>query len=218
MTFVGFGLGDGLVNKPLVSATLELSLAGRGGSSPNLHDRILVRAYHAGRWEYLGETALKGDLSNAKRGGYLSFDLSSIGEWKDLSDLKVVVEYVREHGGDSAAYLDGIWVNAKYSADTLTDPASPEEVALSAANIRSSLFAKDAEARKARRDILVTPEGKTITFTHGDTHADAKLSLKTDRDTYHALGNTETFFNSADLKAFIKFLRNLEHFKDFNLI
>jgi len=142
---------------------------------------------------------VRGDLSNGKRGGYLSFPLSSFAHWGDLSDLKVVVEYVREgeeFGGDAAsAYVDGVWVNAKYSDNTLADSSSPESLALSAANVHSALFAKDAEARKVRRDTLTLSDDKVVSFVHADEHKDAKLTVKTDRETYHVLGNAQTYFN-----------------------
>ena len=194
MTFVGFGLGEAFAAHPLSSATLELSLAGRAELS-STRDRLLVRIYHAGRWEYLGETEIKGELSNAKRGGYLSYELPSMSDWKDLADLKVVVEYAREGSGDASAYVDGLWINAKYSADSISANATPEEIALTQANVRSSLFAKDAEERNARRDILDTPEGESILLSHEDVHADAKITIKTDKEMYHTLGNTSTYFN-----------------------
>ena len=212
MSFVGFGLGDALLDKPLLSATLELSLAGRGEFVSKGNDRILVRAYHGGRWEYLGETPVKGEFSNAKRGGYLSFDLPSIGKWGDLSDLKIVVEYVREGEGDASAYVDGVWINAKYNSDVLANGTSPDNIALTSANVRSALSAKDALARKAYRDELKTVDRGVIMFSHVDEHPDAKLVIKTDRDTYHALGSAGSYFNVTNNGSAAEVVRLQFHF------
>jgi hypothetical protein len=195
MTFVGFGLGDAFSSHPLTSATLELSVAGRSELSALQHDRLLVRVFHAGRWEFLGETEIKGELSNAKRGGYLSYDLPEIADWKDLSDMKVVVEYAREGEGNASLLIDGVWVNAKYGTDSISADATPEEIALSQSNVRSTLFAKDAEDRKVRRDILDTPEGREIALMHADEHDDADIIIKTDKEIYRTLGNTSAYFN-----------------------
>ena len=98
LEYDGFGLGGALEKHPLTGATLELSLAGHASFSRTAYDRVLVRAYHKGRWEFLGEEEVRGEISNAKRGGYLHFDLSSLEQWGDLSDLKIVVEYDRASG------------------------------------------------------------------------------------------------------------------------
>ena len=178
------GLGGSLEANPITGATLELSLGGRADLGADARDRILVRAYHAGRWIYLGAVDVKGEFSNAKRGDYLSFNLADIGAWSDLSDLKVVVEYTRESGENSSVYVDGLWVNVRYENDGLSG-SSPEDLALSAQNIRSALSAKDAQDRKVRRDLLTTPEGSQIAFTHVDEHPDAKIIMKSDRALYH---------------------------------
>ena len=198
MTFVGFGLGSALDTQPLLAATLQLSVAGRGTFSGDVHDRFIVRAYHDGRWEFLGETSVKGEFSNAKRGGYLSYALPDVATWSDLSDLRVVVEYVRQEGdgeeSDASVVLDGVWVNAQYSSDTLSGVGA-DELALSGTNLRSALVAKDAALRDRDRDFLTTPEGEVRTLVHGNEHPDATLVIKTDRETYHALGKTSTYFN-----------------------
>ncbi|KKU78251.1 MAG: hypothetical protein UY04_C0044G0002 [Parcubacteria group bacterium GW2011_GWA2_47_7] len=194
MSYEGFGLGGALDKTPLLGATLELSLAGRGSFTSGEYDRVLVRAYHAGHWQYLGATDVRGEISNDKLGGYLKYELSDIGDWADLSDLKIVVEYDRTSDEDASVYLDGIWINARYANDALTD-ASPDTVALSSVNIRSSLAAKDAEARRARRDQLTLPDGKELVFGNQQEYADATLLVKTDTDMYHVLGEGRTYFN-----------------------
>ncbi len=191
--YVGFGLGGTLEGKAVAGATLELSLAGRGAYSSGEYDRVLVRAYLAGRWEFLGSSEIRGELSNAKRAGYLKFELPNISTWDDLSDLKVVLEYDRASEEDAAVYVDGLWVNVRYQDTTLN--SSAEEFALSGANIRSTLSARDAEARKARRDQLVTPEEGTILFTNGEAHEGQKLVIKSDKKTYHALGTMDAYVN-----------------------
>jgi len=192
--YAGFGLGVAMEGKTVLSANLEISLAGRGAFSGTQYDRVLVRAYHAGRWEHIGEVVVRGDLSNGKRGGYFTFPIDFFSDWSDLTDLKIAIEYDRESEEDASVYVDGIWVNARYSSD-LTDDETPEQVALSAANLRSSLSAKDAEARRARRDLLVLPEGEVVAITHSDKHADAKLVVKTNKEIYHALGTARSYFS-----------------------
>jgi hypothetical protein len=194
LLYEGFGLGGALEGHELVAATLELSLAGRGAYTSGEYDRVLVRAFHAGRWEFLGETVVQGDMSNGKRGGYLSLSLSQFSAWEDLADLKIAIEYDRTSAEDSSLYVDGLWVNVKY-ASLAGDEATPEDIALSGANIRSSLFARDAEARRARRDELTTPDGAHITFTNEGKHPDAMLRIKTDQAHYRALSRGETYFN-----------------------
>lgn len=201
LEFAGFGLGGALDTHPLQSATVEISLAGRGVNRQT-DDRILVRAYHSGRWEFLGDMSVVGEFSNSKRGGYLSFSLEKFAQWGDLSDLKIVVEYVREseEGGEkenelASAYVDGVWINVVYEEDVLGEAGSPESLALTSQNLRSELFAKDAEARKVRRDLLTTSDGDNIAFVHVDEHDGAALTLKTDKVQYHALGHAQTYFN-----------------------
>lgn len=213
MSYVGFGLGDALVDKPITGATLELSLAGRADSAGSATDRILVRAYHAGRWIYLGDTGVKGEFSNAQRGGYLSFDLSAVGAWSDLTDLKVVVEYVRESGENSSVYVDGVWVNVRYESDGISG-STPEELALSAQNVRSALSAKDAQDRKVRRDLLTTPEGTQVSFAHVDTHPDAKITVKSDKELYHAFGSAQSYVNVTNDSAQEEVVRLQFHFPE----
>ena len=214
MTFVGFGLAGALSDKQITGATLELSLAGRGDLTSATHDRVLVRIYHNGRWEYLGETEVKGEFSNAKRGGYLSYELPLVANWSDLADVKVVVEYVREGAGDASAYVDGIWINAKYSADSLSGVASPDELALTAANLRSTLATKDVEERKAKRDILETPEGQVIPLTHVDEHSDAKIVIKSDKELYHTFGDTSAYMNVTNMSDTEQSVRLQFHFPE----
>jgi len=194
MEYDGFGLGGALDKNPLLGATLELSLAGRGAFTSGEYDRVLVRAYHAGHWQFLGATELRGDISNGNRGSYLKYELSDIGDWEDLTDLKVVVEYDRTSDADASAYVDGIWINARYANDAIVD-ASPEEVALSGMNVRSALAAKDAEARKARRDQLTLPDGEALAFVNAQEYEGAILSVKTDKNIYDALGEGRTYVN-----------------------
>ncbi len=211
MEFDGFGLGGALDKNPLLGATLEISLAGSGAFTTGAYDRVIVRAYHAGHWQFLGSTELRGEVSNGKHGGYRKYELPDIAEWQDLSDLKIVVEYDRTSDADASAYVDGIWINARYANDALAD-ASAEDVALSGMNIRSTLLAKDAEARKARRDRLMLPEGKELSFVNRQDYAGATLSVKTDDAVYHALGDGRTYFNVTNESADPQVVRVQFHF------
>jgi hypothetical protein len=192
LEFTGFGLAGNLDDKPLVSAKLEISFAGRGEYAGDAHDRVLVRVFRAGTWSFLGEEKIRGELSNAKRGGYLSFDIPEVASWGDLSDLKVVVEFDRASANDSAVYVDGIWINAAYIDTLYGETANPESAALAGDNLHSSLLSRDLEKKKFLRDELFTPEGELVRYTHANAYPDAKLSIKTDTETYHALGYVES--------------------------
>lgn len=197
LSFVGFGLGGALAERPFRSATLELSLAGRTPFVSGIEDRFIVRAFQGGRWEYLGEMSARGEFSNAKRGGYLSFALPSVLDWSDLSDLKIVVEYVRDPAHQdqpTTVLLDGLWLNIKYASE-MSAMDAPGELSLMSGNVRSSLAQADADLRRARRDVLVTPDGIAHSFVNGDDHDDATIAIKTDREVYHTLGRTSTYFN-----------------------
>lgn len=200
MEYTGFGLGSIMDEKSFRSATLEVSLATKGPSASSQYDRVILRGYHAGRWSFLGESAVRGDVSNGKRGGYARFDLAPVMEWGDLSDLRIVLEYDRASGEErgepaSFVYVDGLWVNVKYERDLALSDNAPEDIALLSQNVKSTLLARDAEARKSRRDALKTFDGQTISFTHTDEHPTASLVVKTDKDIYHALGTANMFFS-----------------------
>jgi hypothetical protein len=193
MVYSGFGLGGVMSGHKPERARVEVSLAGRGAFSATVYDRVLVRAYHAGKWVFLGELVIRGELSNGKRGGYVSFPLEQFSDWSSLDDVQVVLEYDRESAEDASVYVDGVWIDAEYTSDE--EVASDETEIWNQAHIRSALVARDAEARAVRRDTLKTESDKVYSFTHGEKLPDASFSLKTTEPLYASLGTSEVYFN-----------------------
>lgn len=195
MEFAGFGLGGILGEREFLGGALELSIAGRGSFTAIEHDRLLVRARIAGKWTYLGEIVLEGEFSNGTRGGYASFEIPELVDWSDLADLRVVLEFDRANDEYTAIFVDGIWINARYKSLLGESTTDREDLALSGANIRSTLAAMDREARRTMRDRLLLPEGRMIEFSHGEEYPNARLLVRTDQSRYYALGTFETYFN-----------------------
>ncbi|HSE35390.1 MAG TPA: DUF2341 domain-containing protein, partial [Candidatus Paceibacterota bacterium] len=196
LEFSGFGIGGALEGRVFSGATLEVSVASLGGEADGIHDTLIARAYHDGVWTLLGEEELSEERSGATRGGYLSFPLDPIDAWEDLDDLTLVIEYVNASGAAAEVRVDSAWISATYEAADLLDTEST-----SPANVIRTLAVKDAAMRADRRDTLALPDRSAVRFVHASERANAKLLIKTDRETYRALGSIETYFNVTNLSS-----------------
>lgn len=200
----GFGVGPELSKYPVKDARLMLSLAGR--ALPSDHpDRIVIRAYTDGRWNYLGEQVVKGEFDNAMRGSYVSMPLS-IDSWSDLADMIVSVEYVREGDTDSVAMIDSAWVDVAFAAEE-----SPDDLALYSSNVKSALLARDAERRARERDHLELQNGLAVDFKNTmQGLIGSKLRVATTKEKISVFGTGEEYvavtnFNNTAEKVHLSF-------------
>lgn len=186
--FSGFGVTGPITDFQVRSASVNLSFAARGGKDATTNDRLIVRVYRNGQWEFVGEAELGGEVSNARRGGYLSFAVPAIRSWADLVGTKIAVEYVRESSKDADAYLDAAWFSVEYLGDE-----SAGVVSESAGNIATQLASADTQARKERRNILTLPDFEEIRFEHETALNGATLDVRADAAVYRALGSFDAY-------------------------
>jgi len=143
--------------------------------------KLEVRYYHAGKWQSAGEIYLNKELSNSTNGGYFSTDLAGINSWDDLSDLQVVVEYVRgdEHM-ESKVFLDSLWIDTSFK-DRVQDiiAGNTSDVTDAPENVNFDLPKNSASDKT-----LITVDGGRIDFPYLDTLTDDTLVVRMDRKQY----------------------------------
>jgi len=143
--------------------------------------KLEVRYYHAGKWQSAGEIFLNKEISNATNGSYFTAKLDGINSWNDLSDLAVVIEYVR--GDDSVAsqvYLDSLWVDTSYR-DPIQDVLSGNVSDVTDAPDNVSF---ELPQGSASYNMLTTDDGTNINFPYVDTLTDDSLVVRMDKQQY----------------------------------
>ena len=122
-------------------------------------------------WRTLG-TIDASALSNAGRGGYLSFDAPFLNDWRDLDNLKIKFSGNADNKNFSA-YLDSVWVEISY---------------------QNGLKKTDAPAKNVDKDKLDV-DGREINFTWTDNNSNENLIIKSDQKNYFGLTNAEMYFS-----------------------
>jgi hypothetical protein len=104
-----FTLSPELTEKNLEQVDLNFSFGSAAPEGEGTDDKLVVRYYLNGQWRHGGEIFLNKEMSNAANGGYFTASLTDVREWEDLSDMRVVVEYVRADNRTFAElYLDSV--------------------------------------------------------------------------------------------------------------
>lgn len=199
LTLEGFGVAAPLSDQVLRSASINISLAHRAPRDSG--DRIVVRSYESGRWNYIGEYAVHGNSDNASRGGYFSLPLP-VARWQDLTDLMLTIEYVREDGsdarsgevGDSATYIDAAWIDTAFEAQSNID-----DLAQASPNVKAALIAKEAEERLKKRDHLEIDDKTSVDFTHPVVAEGATLRLAFGTSSRAVLGRGEEYVSVTNI-------------------
>lgn len=183
----GFGISGEITTRPVLTVRAHVSLASKGGKDASASDRIVFRVARDGVWKYLGEVLLGDDISNARRGGYLTFDVPSM-SWADLVGARISIEYVRASNADAEVFLDGAWFSVEYA-----DPDPLETIGTDATNVATRLSATDAALRRERRNTLMLPGRSPITFLSETPVDGAGIVIKTDVGTHITLGAFDAY-------------------------
>ncbi|MDD5528096.1 MAG: DUF2341 domain-containing protein [Patescibacteria group bacterium] len=123
-------------------------------------------------WRELGKIDAS-SLSNADRGGYLSFDAPFLNDWRDLDKLRLKFQGTEPDGGNFSAYLDSVWVEISYQNGS----AKPEE--------KPKITDKDK----------LNIDGREINFSWTDENSNENLIIKSDKKNYFGLTNAEMYFS-----------------------
>lgn len=180
----GFGIEGSFTGKKFDSAELRFSFASVSDEALAAGGKLLVRYYFAGRWRQAGEVFLEGEVSNRTNGGYFMAALPDVAAWSDLSDVKVVIEYVGAEDGSAAElYLDAVWIDALYSERAQDILSGEEETAEVPENVELDLSGKNADAA-----LLIMDDGSRIAFPYVDNLREDSLMIRGDRISYRSPG------------------------------
>jgi len=180
--FSGFNVAGSLTQKNLQYFELNFSFANLTSQNQVNESQLQVRYYHAGQWHSAGQIFLNNEISNSTNGGYFTATLDGLTTWSDLSDLKVVVEYVQGDTVPEQVYLDSLWVDGVYKEhvqDVLSGEAAqnPDDAP---GNVTFSL------AGGAAAGTLVESDGTSVSFPYLDTLTGDSLVLRSDQQLYQA--------------------------------
>lgn len=181
MEYSGFGVSGSITEKEFHGALLSFSFANMSPDSDLREGKLEVRYFHAGKWRTAGDIFLNKEISNSTNGDYFTARLDGINAWQDLSDLRVVVEYMRgDERIESKLYLDSLWVDTSYK-DRIQDILSGniEDLSDIPDNISLSL-----PEEYTSYNTLVTDDGSRIDFDYVDTLTDNSLAVRMDRQRY----------------------------------
>ena len=181
LTFDGFSIGAGMPLSTLKNMQLKLSLAAFSEGDTYQDDKVYIRYLHRGQWFLAGELTIAGELSNRTNGGHFRYDLPEMRSWSDLDALTVEIEYVRNGTARTELFVDGVWLDAVFTAEV-----DPE---LDAPNVQTELQALE---QSARNDILLLEESdELIHFVHEG--AGEALRLRADAPRYERPGTTHSY-------------------------
>jgi hypothetical protein len=181
MEFGGFGVSGSLTDKEFHGAVLNFSFANMSAESAQEDSKLEVRYFHAGKWQTAGEIYLNKEISNYTNGGYFTAKLSGINSWDDLSDLHVVVEFVRgDDRIENKIYLDSLWVDTSFK-DRVQDviAGNTSDITDAPDNVTFNL-----PQGSASFNTLVTDDGQHIDFPYVDTLTDDSLIVRMDKMQY----------------------------------
>jgi hypothetical protein len=183
-----FTLSPELADKNLEHVDLNFSFASAAPEGDGADDKLVVRYFLNGQWRHGGEIFLNKEMSNAANGGYFSAALNDVQNWTDVSNMRVVIEYVRADGRQFAEfYLDSVWLDVSYK-DRFADPdrGLGEEATLPE-NVETELASRDADVARS----LLVGDGSYILFPYIDDIDEETVAIRADKALYTAQGDTE---------------------------
>lgn len=183
MEFSGFDIDGEIKKKKLKEFELNFSFASLTNEDQITDGKLQVRYFHAGQWRSAGEIYLNKELSNQTNGSYFTAKLADLDRWNDLSDVRVVFEYISGDGNTSAQlYLDAVWIDGVYkerAQDVLGGDIGPIPSAESE-NVSYAL----SDGKAAGPSLLVLSDGGSIAFPYLDNTGDDTLSIRVDQPSY----------------------------------
>ncbi|HUO50727.1 MAG TPA: hypothetical protein VMU25_04165, partial [Candidatus Paceibacterota bacterium] len=185
ISFSGFGVTGSLTQKNFKRAELNFSLGSLSQADIAQKGKLEVRYYHAGKWHDAGEIFLNNEVSNETNGAYFTANLDAITDWSDLSDVQVVIEYVRSGAQPPVRlYLDALWIDGVYTEpaqDVLAGPTA-QTIPDLPVNVRT-----DLSGQNQGPNLLVEDDGTQISFPYLMELSSA-LTLRADKPNYPSPG------------------------------
>ena len=185
MEFSGFAISGAVTQKQFQGAELKISLSSLTPDNALNGGKLEVRYYHSGSWRSAGDIYLSHEVSNSTNGGYFTTTLTDIQSWNDLSDVKVVVEYVRDGMTTPAnVYVDAVWIDTMYTEriqDVLAGTVSND-----LSGVPSNVTQNLQSGGTGEAD-LVEDDGTLIAFPFLDDMHDT-LTVRANKETYPSPG------------------------------
>jgi len=181
--FTGFDIGSVLSDFTVKGYELRLSLAAQTLGESFTPDKLLVRYQYRGQWYVAGEILLDKTISNYDNGGHFAFQLPNVQSWDALNDFRVELEYIRQSEARTELFVDGIWIDTTYEAESV------EQTLPEVSNILHELAVLEDSGRP---DVLMEND-KRIELTATEYVPGDELVLRSDFDVYNGLTTARAY-------------------------
>jgi hypothetical protein len=192
LIFSDFNVDSYPAGSEITNVQLRLSLAARSNFA---FDHLLIEYSTGGDWQTAGDLFLKDGAANAANGGYYLYAMPLFASWDDFDNLKVRISYENSELTESdiavkaaQVYLDGIWLETDYNQGKVKG-------AKASANQEDRQNLTSGEEQTFTDENSLQLDDKKIDFNYGDDNTNENLIIKSDRQNYNGLSQSEVYLS-----------------------